>query len=47
MNKSDENGKAKVEEIRGQHKKIWVKKEDSNVQNISTPDCGVGTSSAN
>lgn len=33
VNKSkfDEKGKAKVEEIRDQHKNMWAKKEDSNV----------------
>lgn len=30
-NKSNEKGKAKVEEIRDQYKKMRVKKEDSNV----------------
>lgn len=30
-NKLDEKGKDKVEDIKDQHKKMWVKKEDSNV----------------
>lgn len=46
-NRLDEKGKAKVEEVREKHKKMWVKKEDSNVQNGSTLDFEVGTSSGN
>lgn len=46
-NKLDEKGKMRFDEIRDQHKKMWVKKEDSNVQNDSTPDSGVGTSFGN
>lgn len=46
-NKLDDKGKVKVEEIREQHKKKWVKKGDSNVVNESTLNSGVGTSSDN
>lgn len=49
MNKSnqDEKGKAKVDEIKDPHKKMWVKKKYSNAQNGSTPEFDDGTSSGN
>lgn len=43
----DEKGKEKVDEIKDQHKKMWVKKEDQNVQNGSTLESGDGTSCGN
>lgn len=46
-NQSDEKGKENVDEIKDQHKKMWVKKEDPNVVNVSTLDFGAGTSSDN
>lgn len=46
-NKSDDRGKAKVEEIREQYKKKWVENGDSYVVNETAPDSGVGTSSGN
>lgn len=46
-NKVYDKGKAKVEEIKEKHKKMRVKKDDSNAINGSTPDFGVGTSSGN
>lgn len=46
-NKEDNKGKEKVEEIKEKHKKVWVKKKDSNAENGSTPNSGVGSSSSN
>lgn len=45
--KLNEKGKLKVEEIRDQMNKTWVKKNDDNVVNGSAPDFSIGTSSSN
>lgn len=42
--KSNEKGKEKADEIRDQDKKMWVKKEYSNMKNGSTLESDDGTS---
>lgn len=45
--KSNDKGKAKVEEIIDKHEKMWVRKDESKVDNGSAPESGVGSSSRN
>lgn len=46
-NKLDEKGKAKVEEIIDKHENMWVRKEESKVDNGFAPESSVGSSSGN
>lgn len=46
-NNSDEKGKVKVEEIRDKHEKMWVRKDESKVENGFGPESSAGSSSGN
>lgn len=45
--KLDEKGKTKIEEIKDKHEKMWVKKDESKVDNGSAPESGAGSSFGN
>lgn len=46
-NKLDEKRKAKVDEIRDQHKKMWVKEDESKAGNVYVPKFGAESSFGN